>query len=221
MFDEIYDAYSTDRLSGYGVGGATREEVLARYLWNTALSESLYPALQNLEVVFRNRIHAAATSRFSSDVWYDRVVLDRDRQQIDEAKSRLLAKGKDVAPGRVVGELHFGFWTSLLSRSYDEQLLWPALLAPVFPHLEQKRRTRKTVVKRFNSIRELRNRVFHYEPIWRYTNLDRRYQEIVEATEWMSPQANQTVGPLTRFHAVHRSGLDAMRTHVDELLQKS
>lgn len=218
FLDGFLKAHSSDRLAGYGSDGATREEVLIRYLWNTALGESLYPALQSLEVVLRNSIHFTAAEAFGTATWYENYLIPRESSAIGEAKERLATRKKPITPGRVVAELHFGFWTSLFSKSY-EQVLWPQLIEDAFPNLPRRLRTRKTLASRFNGIRELRNRVFHHEPIWHYGNLPKRYEDIVDALGWMSSEATAALGTLSRFPDVHTSGPDALREKTETLTQ--
>ncbi len=48
------------------------------------------------------------------------------------AENQLVSQGKSIDSDRLVAELSFGFWTSLLNRHYEQQGLWPRLLRPVF-----------------------------------------------------------------------------------------
>ncbi|WP_444945362.1 hypothetical protein ACJJIP_13825 [Microbulbifer sp. VTAC004] len=61
--------------------------------------------------------------------------------------------------GRVIAELSFGFWTSLLDRRY-KQVLWPRLLKTAFPEMPRRLRTRNNLSRRFQRICHLRNRIF-------------------------------------------------------------
>ncbi|WP_177420368.1 Abi family protein [endosymbiont of Lamellibrachia barhami] len=72
---------------------------------------------------------------------------------------------KVLNPGRIIAELNFGFWSSMLDKCY-EQVLWPQLIKTAFPYMPRKIRTRKVLSQQFHKIRQLRNRIFHHEPIW-------------------------------------------------------
>ena len=60
-----------ERLDAYRQDGAAPNVALGRYLWNVAVSESLYPDLQFAEVALRNRLHECLTLRYFGPGWYD------------------------------------------------------------------------------------------------------------------------------------------------------
>jgi hypothetical protein len=56
----IENNLSKDRLDNYGkMDNADRETVVARYLWNIAISQSLYQLLHFFEILLRNKINNA------------------------------------------------------------------------------------------------------------------------------------------------------------------
>ena len=156
-------------------------DVYVYYAWNTALSESLYAPLQALEVALRNTIHNTATDHFNDDMWFANTSILHDsfqKKSIAKAKTSLIKRGADIKPNRIIAELSFGFWTSLFNVQYDIKL-WHPLIRKTFPHMLKKYRTRGNIGRRLNKIRNLRNRIFHYEPIW-YRPLAPRHSEIIE-----------------------------------------
>ncbi|MGH2585670.1 MAG: hypothetical protein ACRDJE_12220 [Dehalococcoidia bacterium] len=200
---------SKDRLSAYSWHGSQDLiERLARYTWNIQLSESLYPALNYLEVALRNSIHAVASSHFADGLWYVSGACQFDENAveiIEEAKQRLVIAKKPIEAGRLVAELHFGFWTSLFNGRY-EHILWRPALHAAFPH-KPSGITRKKLSSRLNKIRELRNRVFHYEPIWHWTDLAERHGQILEVLDWIDPTARRAVEMVDRFPVVFEAGI--------------
>jgi hypothetical protein len=125
---------------------------------------------------------------------------------------------KPLTAGRVVAELTFGFWTSLCDRAY-ERPLWQPLWRrrTVLPHLPRRHRTRHFVSAHLNGIRLLRNRVFHYEPVWHRRDLAQRHQDILEAIGWVSPVLAATAAPLDRFPLVYAQGSGAFRAGLEAL----
>lgn len=120
IFEAIRRGVSNDRLEAYRRGDDNRS-VLARYLWNMALSESLYPVLQSFEIVLRNSLHAALADTYRSEHWFDltpAILHPRQRAMVTEAKSKLMDASKSITSGRVVAELSLGFWTSLFNAYY-------------------------------------------------------------------------------------------------------
>ena len=137
LFKKLRASISSHRLDSYRQAGQSDFDVIASYLWNMALCEALYPSLQALEVTLRNSIHAAAVRRYNSDFWFDLPGCNLHQSQqnnVDYAKQELQKKNKPLEAPRIVAELTFGFWTSLLN-SYYEQKLWPSMLIPTgVPH---------------------------------------------------------------------------------------
>lgn len=132
---------------------------------------------------------------------------NHERDAIQKAKIALTQQNKPHEAARIVAEVSFGFWTSLLDRRY-EQTLWPKLLKPAFPYMPRALRTRKELSKRFHTVRQLRNRVFHHEPIWYRRDLTEQHWQILEALAWIEPAAHDLVRAMDRFPAVHDAGVE-------------
>lgn len=208
---------SSPRLEAYRLSPSDTPRVLiGRYRWNVALCMSLYAPLEYLEVAFRNSLHEALTAFKRTPTWYDLSpawLSSREQGAIAAAKTELGNHGKPLEPGRLVAELSFGFWTSLLSRSY-EQVIWPPLLKPVFPNMPRQERTRHRVADRMHQVRKLRNRVFHHEPIWRWSNLPQRYAELEETIGWFEPELSHILPDAHTFNEVHARGSTAFEVDV-------
>lgn len=201
LFASLARSFSTERLSTYRRPSESDGLVLARYLWNVELCEALYPVLHALEVALRNSMHDAISVACGRNDWYDIVPLILQQDDVDRvvAAKRELAKqasrkkiplARFQTPGRVVAELNFGFWTSLLSRSYESHdpvhpRLWPRLFLSVFPKARKLGRHRAAA--RFNGLRHLRNRASHHEPIWSDPHIMQRHAELLEAMGWINP----------------------------------
>lgn len=106
--------------------------------------------------------------------WEEREILKT------EVKLRRL-KGTAPSHDDIISGLTFGFWTNLLSKSYEDasqEQLWPNLINEIFPNLpdiitcKTKAEQREYVEKRIKYIRDFRNRIFHHEPIWKFFNSD-------------------------------------------------
>lgn len=208
---------STPRLEAYRLSPSdTPRDLIGRYRWNVALSMSLYAPLGYLEVAFRNSLHEALTAFWGTPAWYDLTpawLSSHEQGAINAAKLELGRRKATLDPGRLVAELSFGFWTSLLSRGY-EQVIWPRLLKPVFPHMPRRERTRKHVAERMHQVRKLRNRVFHHEPIWRWTDLPHRYAALGETIDWFEPALSRILPDAHTFNEVHAKGPTAFEMDV-------
>lgn len=218
-------AISHERLDAYRQRGTDGSDLnlFAHYAWNIALCESLYPALQGLEVALRNSIHDVATTAYRTEFWFDDphvIPHPREQDTVRKAKEALLRDRKSPEAGRVVAELSFGFWTSLFDVRY-EQILWPRLLKTVFPFMPRHIRTRKTLSKRLHRIRHMRNRVFHHEPIWHWHDLTQQHAELREAIGWINPAMLKMIKVLDRFLDVHRHGVQPFEKALGEMVEQS
>jgi hypothetical protein len=208
---------SQARLESYRRGqGDSLRVLIGRYRWNVALSAALYPPLFHLEVAFRNGVHQALTHLVGQTTWYEvsaALLLERELSEVANTRRELLAQRQrkrrttNVTIDDMVAALNFGFWTSLLSGSYD-QVLWNKrdVWARAFPHLPRRGRTRVHVSGRMHSIRQLRNRVFHHEPIWHSENLLQQYRELQETITWFEPTLLGLLPNTHTFEEVHARG---------------
>ena len=209
-FEKIRQTISPARLEAYRENEETDLRVLARYMWNMALCESIYPPLQVLEVSLRNSLHKTITEHFGRENWYDppSPLHPKEARRIVGAKNALTRDKKPHDPNRIVAELNLGFWTSLFDVRYEHnQILWPKLMKKVFPYLPKYLRTRRNVSSRFTDIRRLRNRVFHHERILHWKDLARKHADMIDAIGWNSPDLQKLVRKTSRFLEIHEGGI--------------
>jgi len=183
--------------------------MIANYFWNVCLCEALYPALNAIEITLRNSIHSNLSRRYDDDHWFDRPNLleDRQRKQVEEAYQRLRLRHRPENAGRIVAELHFGFWSSLLNRPYEGSFWAPngyELLRRTFPDASRRLQKPTLFRSRVYEINTFRNRVFHYEPIWKLADLARIHEQILEAIGWLSSAMRNWVTHFDRFHEVYQ-----------------
>ena len=220
FFSEIRRALSSERFESYDYSGSDSDEkMLARYLWNMALCRSLYPVLQGLEIALRNSLHHAISNREGTELWFRKrhgvVQGDYGKSTVGRAISRAKKASGQTTAGHVIAELSFGFWTSLFNRRYDQDL-WPALLEDVFPEAPRKIRTTKFMRAELNKMRNLRNRIFHHEPVWHWSDLEDQHDQALNLIEWICPAWRTTVEIEDRFPEVHSNGLTPFESSVED-----
>lgn len=223
-------AVSRVRLEAYRPAGASDLEMAVNYFLNIELSEALYPSLQSFEIALRNTVHAVLSSHFSTEFWFDRpaFLLAWQSKAVQGARDELSKHNKPHEAGRIVAELSFGFWHSMFNRPYEARL-WhgggAALLELAFPNLPRTLRTRQVVWDRCEQIRTLRNRVFHYEPVWVRRLLHDEHTQILEALGWINAEMRDAIAMCDRFDAVYlvgRSEVEAkILKRVDEASDRS
>ncbi len=223
IFDELTVIFSQERLDGY-LGHAhcnnSKNEALIAYSWNIELSQALYPTLQVLEIALRNSLHDTIADSHQTEYWFDLPFLHaREREQVVQAKESLRKDKKPIEVGRIVAELSFGFWTSLFDVRYEhDQVLWPKLLKPAFPFLPKGQKTRSYLSRELNRVRLLRNRVFHYEPIWHWRDLSNQHKSILNLISGLSTAAEKYLNIFDQFQEIHSNGKSKIKLKLAELL---
>lgn len=194
-------------------------------MWAQAVSASFHPFIGIAEVVIRNAIHETLSQQCSggqssSYAWYDRAeqgALPLKGKSSEKIEKLLfvgdppIRKPVQLAPDAVVAELTFGFWPNImegLSQRYA-----PKTFTCVFSHHPYSRpqhwsreQNKEAVVLRLKRLQDLRNRVCHFEPVWKphwlgltetpqknWSHAVKALRELqdnmVELLGWCSPQA--------------------------------
>ena len=220
FYGELRQATSPSRLMRYFAlkPEITDLEAFSLYLWNMSLCESLYPALQGVEVTLRNSIHQAASATFGDEFWFRNRLLAREQGTLLQLDSSFGSSYSRVESGRYIAGCSLGFWVGLFRGEY-EQVLWTRLLPEVFPHAPQRFRSRSKLYTRLDRIRRLRNRVFHHEPIWHLPDLPERHELILETLGWLSPAMLAMTRLLDRFPSVYTRGAQPYETELENTAQ--
>lgn len=93
-FSPLFKTLSKERLTTYRLQVSDPDRVVAaRYLWNVALAESLYPLLQFVEVALRNAIHREMSGKFRNPFWFeDPLLVDARTLATAKENRRVLAR---------------------------------------------------------------------------------------------------------------------------------
>lgn len=144
------------------------------YCANIKLSQAFYPVLSLFEVFFRNACHRQLTRNFANADW---IIAEKEGFMNDPRlegsryflKHSVLSAEKSIMKGRcvptsekIMGELAFGFWTSLFD-PHHYKLVHGCVLG-AFPNRPSDV-DRKVLTKKLIDIREFRNRIYHNEPV--------------------------------------------------------
>jgi len=137
--------------------------------------------------------------------WYSIISntpkLSNLQHYIDEAIKHLTLRHEPITPSKIIAELTFGFWVSLLNSEY-ERILWKHL-RKAFSNMPRHDRKRRNISTPLNMFRHFRNRIFHNEPIyWNLNRIIEIHSEMLKVIGWMDKDLPQWVRDQERFENV-------------------
>jgi len=174
------------------------EKAYKLYQANIELSEAFYPVLAVLEVSLRNAINERLKDYFNDPFWFRNFLPAEFQPFVMDAEQKIRTQHKNITADRIIAELNFGFWNRLFNRHYT-RLLWKPLRT-IFPNTPKHLRQRDTIADALYRIRTLRNRVYHYEPIFRNLNdLEQQYKEMLTFLTWLDHDLPKLIDGIDRF----------------------
>ena len=186
--NELIHYFSKARLDSYLPNESITKQ-FGLYKKNIKLCKKFYSKLHYFEVIFRNAIDSVLTDYVNGADWINILPLDKDSQyKLTEVKNRLIKQNKPITHDRIISELTLGFWTTLFSKRYTQCKFQSVLVKKVFKDCPKSQRNIKNIQIYVNDIRELRNRVCHYEKIIHFPDINQKYQNIQMYISWISKE---------------------------------
>ena len=197
QWDNFEKVFSKARTNKYLLNcNQDKDRAKSAYIYNLQLSEAFLIPLSILEISLRNSISKQLANKYNRQDWYEGILADKKLNflhfEIDKAKKKLKTSNK--IPDKVIAEFNFGFWTYLMNHRCQQEL-WQDI-SRAFPYASV---GRNKIESKINTIREFRNRVFHYEPIiWmpkKTSDYFKTIEDIIysidpETSQWMSKISN-------------------------------
>jgi hypothetical protein len=188
--------------------------MLLNYYWNMALADALHLSLGMVEILLRNSIHNTLSDFFGRADWYDGTGLLEKKQveDLEKAKHHIETRKRPITPERVVSNLTFGFWVTLLYSNYNDRFWRPCKainLKTAFPHAPAKHR-RNDIQAKYYRANNLRNLAFHHEPIFDQRSLLDDYRRVYEGIGWIDPTMVPKTQLFDRFPEIHEHGKAAV-----------
>lgn len=191
------ETLSAERLDSYKnyFNLSSHEECLNLYLWNDALASGFFKLVSIFEVAFRNMIHSELSRKyynnrtqgnaFSND-WYIHLmntgVLNPTSCDILRKTTHIKRRGKfklknpAPLPGKVIAAQTFGFWIKVIETTGTtiswKNILFNGLKGHFAIHESYWNSTAiEDLLIRLEEVNELRNRIAHHEPLWKFTQI--------------------------------------------------
>lgn len=170
---------------------STDEEAFGIYCWNEELSSRFMQLIGIVEIIQRNRIHRSLSENLwnrrssfgvkESNDWYMRVNLNP--KSLDKIKKithtrRNVLKTPRVSPNKVIASMTYGFWPYVIETKKTiagTDIPWESLIPAVYQgHHQQsaqywgKQANLDMLLSRIERVGSIRNRVAHFEPLWKH-----------------------------------------------------
>ncbi len=188
----VATALSTPRLSRFMSACANdRARALELYRWNAQISAAFMVPMHICEVVLRNAIVGAIEEVYGPNWYAPGTAFERSlpkaRWGYSPVRDLDISRKGQPSAGKVIPELKFMFWISMVTARHDARL-WRPFIGKYFPLLHPTASAavrRGMLYRRLDEIRRLRNRIAHHEPIFDRI-LARDYSDIAEVVTWVS-----------------------------------
>jgi hypothetical protein len=197
--EKVIECLSIDRLRTYFMFVSAEHQKLAviPYDWLQLLSSMLFIPLQYLEITLRNKIYNILSDFYEakdkrSDLpgvpknWIEWMPTNPTIQKnvvyaYKNASSEI--KNRSITPGDIMSRLQFIAWIKILEEHPAKKsplYFWDFTIKEIFPNAPDW--SRRAIIGELRDINTLRNRLFHYEPVWKYDNMPNFQQGIVEVS---------------------------------------
>lgn len=176
---------SAPRMGTYEVAagqGPEHPASLELYAWNAQISAAFLAPLHICEVAIRNAVSDAIEAQHGHRwPWAQGFERSLPSPPMSYNPRRDLQNSRRSAhtTGQVIPELKFVFWQKMFTRRFDQRI-WSKSIFNVFPNLDKSktvRQARNHIYSELDSIRHLRNRIAHHEPIFN-RNLEDDFDKI-------------------------------------------
>lgn len=221
----IERALSVPRFSRYlAQTRSDGDSALQLYDWNARVSAAFLHPVHIFEVALRNGVVAAIEAEYGAEWHLEALFIGSlphggggsygPREDLRAATAKVQRELSRIHPqtsfrvpaGKVVAELKFMFWISMLTARHDRKL-WASHLSKGFPFAPVSRPgillPQRRLYAEAEAVRKFRNRIAHYEPIFdRDLRVD--YARILRVVRWRCHRTaawlnrNQLVATLLR-----------------------
>ncbi len=188
---EIIDCISEKRFASYEkifnqiVPNSEETEEKDKIIFYRKIQElysSFFFPIQIIEVTLRNKIHYAMQNYYGIDNWLtefnneDKAFMEKAQSMI---KDSINYTHKDftnknyrrsITTDDYVSRITFGFWVEILKPNYRNSFkFWQFHINDVFPNRNNfKKTTLGEIYNNLVQIKNIRNRLYHHEPIWKF-----------------------------------------------------
>ncbi|MEZ8967645.1 Abi family protein [Vibrio breoganii] len=193
-YQDLEQDLSPPRLSSYGhfFKPKSPTELYGHYCWNEAISAAFFRLIGIAEITLRNKLHSALSQHYynpksvgskHSNDWYKHLDLNqRSKENIlkithKRKKGKWHPKNPPLSHDDVISRLTYGFWPKVLDIQKDianKPVPWGQIIPTIIPYHRYKTdgywkkvKHQDILYARLEMVGSMRNRIAHFEPIWK------------------------------------------------------
>lgn len=165
---------------------------ISLYEWNCLVSAAFLFPISICEISLRNAIEEVLRVVYGQDWPWSPTFeqsLPNPKRGYSPRIDLVERRARQTSSSKIVAELSFAFWESMLTSRHDGRL-WRPHLTTAFPSLPpagKVRDLRNMLHDQVTSVRRLRNRIAHHEPIFS-RDLVADYHRIISLVRCRSPE---------------------------------
>lgn len=214
----LSETLSAPRLRSYlRAAGHDHARALRLYLWNARLSKAMRYPLEMAELSLRNRINVALCDTWGRQWPHGtHIRAHLTPKALSSLNEAVTAYGNHAQADTIVAALSFGFWTSIVSASF-EQDLWRMEFHKAFPNYRTSGKMEgdiEDVQSHISDARYIRNRISHLEPIHR-KDVTAYHAKIIKIIQFSCSKTAKWVRHHSTLAKIHRDGPDVMAVEAD------
>jgi hypothetical protein len=171
------------------------------YEWNAILASSFLVPLHVYEVTLRNAISEAISHRYGADWPTNQVFQNSLAFKNKKALLSLLTNNGYQSVGKLLPELKLSWFEEVLTARHDGRI-WTPYIFTTFPNSTNLtvQQLRKHLKDACFTIRKLRNRIAHHEPIFNQSCLPNVYPLIQSTIALRCQDTQQWLSQLERVN---------------------
>lgn len=205
LFEQLVSKPRLDSYRNYWK--ATPDEAVGIYMWNAEVCAELGKLLAHFEIALRNGIHRELSLNVTSNgaasvAWWDTHWQNLTKSITGAIDEERRSAPRVLGPDEIVSRLSFGVWPNVLRWTAKNRA---RLLGPMFPNHPltssggpgwADKQLRKDALDEVFEIKDVRNRVAHHEPLWKFPNVvdTSRRKPLIKV-----PGSTNEVSTLARF----------------------
>lgn len=178
------------------------ENIRDLYKLNLFLSQELYPVVNLIETLYKNKLHRKMTEVCGTENWFNTISWQPREYEI--LKESAQKKSNIKFPVRILDDLSLKFWVQTFDKHYESVIYTPAI-KHLFPNYDEKEPLERSTLKNiFAEMQNYRNCISHHRVIIHEEHkMVNYYHKFLKLISWMDMDYYKLVVRHSRFLKYH------------------